>query len=317
MKRLIHAALLGLFLLLPVSASASDGYVTVDLSLRAGPDTSYPLITILPAGTPVSVQGCVDGYSWCDVIADSDRGWVSAEYLEFTYQSQPVYINDYGPRLGIPIVSFALGVYWDSYYRTRPWYNRRSYWASRPQPVYRPLRPRPPGLRPPPPRPRPPVIQPPRPRPPVIQPPRPNPGSGGNRPRPEIQPPRPNPGSGGNRPRPEILPPRPNPGSGGNRPRPEILPPRPNPGSGGNRPGPGNGGGRPPPPNPGNGNGGRPPNPGGGNGGRPPNPGNGNGVKPAPNPGGNRPQRPNNPAPQARPAPQDKSKDKSKDNGGA
>jgi uncharacterized protein YraI len=277
MKRLVHAALFGLFLLLPLCASASDGYVTVDLSLRAGPDTSYPLITILPSGTPVSVQGCVDGYSWCDVIADSDRGWVSAEYLEFTYQSQPVYINDYGPRLGIPIVSFALGVYWDSYYRTRPWYNRRSYWASRPQPVYRPLRPRPPGVRPPPPRPRPPVIQPPRPRPPVIQPPRPNPGSGGNRPRPEIQPPRPNPGSGGN------------------------------------RPGPGNGG-RPPPPNPGNGNGGRPPNPGGGNGGRPPP---GNDVKPAPNPGGNRPQRPNNPPPQARPAPQDKSKDKSKDNGGA
>ena len=244
MKRLIRSALLGLFLLLPVAAFAADGYVTVDLSLRAGPDISYPLITVLPTGTPISVQGCVDGYSWCDVIADTDRGWVAAQYVAFTYENQPVYINDYGPRLSIPIVTFSVGVYWDSYYRTRPWYRNRGSWISRPPPHYRPLPPRPPGLRPPPPRP--PVVRPPpRPRPPTVRPP--------PRPKPPVTPPP--------RPKPPVTPPRPRP--------PTTVPPRPNPpGPGpGNRPGTGQ-----PPPRPGNGNNNGGPPPGSGNGNRPGNP---------------------------------------------
>lgn len=73
MKRLTRFALASLSvasLAFPALAQAqADGYVTGNVDLRAGPDLGYPLIALIPAGTEVSVQGCTDGWEWCDVIA--------------------------------------------------------------------------------------------------------------------------------------------------------------------------------------------------------------------------------------------------------
>jgi uncharacterized protein YraI len=197
-----------LLLCLSSTVFAADGYVNADVNLRAGPGTDYPAVTVIPRWTGLQVQGCVDGYSWCDVVVGSERGWIYAQYLQFVRDNnEPVYLNDNGPQLGIPVVTFTVGTYWDSYYRTRPWYRQRGYWVGRPPPIYRPLPsrppwnrppPRPPITRPPPPRPRPPIDSGPGGRPPVVNPPprpRPPPGTGpGGRPPP-------NPGNGRPRPR--------------------------------------------------------------------------------------------------------------------
>jgi uncharacterized protein YraI len=221
MRRLLQYAL-ALFACLALPAFAADGYVTGNVNLRAGPDTQYPVVTVVPLGTAVSIQGCTEGWEWCDVVTMGTRGWVSGGYVQYTYQDQRVIVRDNGARVGIPIISFVIGAYWGSYYSDRPFYRQRDYWYHRPihRPIHRP--PPRPIVRPPPPRPRP-------------------PGNGGHRPHPG---PGPGPGT--------------RPPGNGNRPGPGTRPP--GPGNGGTRPpGPGNGPGNGTrPPGPGNGSGPRP-----------------------------------------------------------
>jgi uncharacterized protein YraI len=140
--------LLGLSALAPTRSDAADAYVIGTVSLRAGPDIGYPSIMTLPAGMPVSVYGCTDGWEWCDVQAEDNRGWVSGQFLQYDYQNQRVLLPDYGARVGIPIVAFVLGAYWDQHYRSRSWYRDRDSWSHRtfahrppPRPTMQPSRP--------------------------------------------------------------------------------------------------------------------------------------------------------------------------------
>jgi uncharacterized protein YraI len=134
MKRLVWSALATLSLAIPMLAYASDGYVTGNVNLRAGPDPGYPLVDQLPAGTEVNVQGCTDGWEWCDVINDGDgsRGWIAGNFIQYEYQDQPVLLPEYGADIGIPIIAFSIGAYWDNYYRGRPFYGDRASWYNRP-----------------------------------------------------------------------------------------------------------------------------------------------------------------------------------------
>jgi uncharacterized protein YraI len=199
---------------LPVAALAQTFAVTTTaVNMRAGPDMSYPLVARVPAGTSLSVGGCLNSFTWCDVYAGDLRGWVYASYLTYPYQSSVVPIYSYGPALGLPIIAFSIGTYWDNYYRGRPFYSNRNYWYGRPwQPP--PQRFRSDWHAPPPPAYHPPAYHP---------PPGPPPGHGGYRPP-----------SGGNHPPP----------SGSNHPPPSAgnHPPP----SAGNHPPPS--GNRPPPP---------------------------------------------------------------------
>ncbi len=176
----------------PTAALAQLAYTTTTVNMRAGPDPSYPLVLRVYPGTQVNVIGCLDNWIWCDVGVGPDRGWVFAQYLAYPYQGQRVPIYGYGPTIGLPIVTFTIGPYWDNYYRNRPWWNQRSYWYQRPPPHY--YRPPPPSYRPPSYRP-PPHGGGPPPRPPGGgRPPPPPPGGG--RPPPQPKPmPMPKPGA--------------------------------------------------------------------------------------------------------------------------
>ena len=115
----------------PSIAAAQDAVVTADLNMRAGPSTSFPVVDVIPERAPVDVHGCLDGYSWCDVSSLGNRGWVSANYLSYAGGGGYVPLIEYTSEIEIPIISYSVGPYWDTYYRNRPWYGRRALWNDR------------------------------------------------------------------------------------------------------------------------------------------------------------------------------------------
>ena len=235
---------------LPVLANAQEARASKWVNMRAGPARDYPLVASFGPGSPLAVQGCTDGFGWCDVIGPNGaRGWIYAGNIVYPYQSADVPIIGYGALIGLPIVTFTIGSYWGNYYRGRPFYGSMPRWAHHRPP------PRPPAFRPPP---RPPGIRlpPGDHRPPGGM----RPPGGDHRPPTGVRPP----GGGGGQP--------PGAGGGGGRP--------PGAGGGGGRPpGAGGGGGRPP----GAGGGGRPQGGGGGHQG-------GGGGRPGGGGGGQRPE---------------------------
>lgn len=109
MKHPVLAWLTALLLAAPVFAHAADGFATANVNLRAGPDTSYPLIATIPVGSQLAIQGCTDGWGWCDVVAFGNRGWIAGNYLQYNYQNQRVLVPAYGAQIGIPIDRQLLG----------------------------------------------------------------------------------------------------------------------------------------------------------------------------------------------------------------
>jgi uncharacterized protein YraI len=122
-------AVAALSLFTSASAFASGGYVRGNVQMYAGPDYGYPGVFMLSAGSPVAIEGCIDGWSWCDVEVGDNRGWVPGGYLQEEYGGQLVLIPSYGVQIGIPIVTFVFGTYWNDYYRNRPWYGQRDRWS--------------------------------------------------------------------------------------------------------------------------------------------------------------------------------------------
>jgi uncharacterized protein YraI len=157
-----HFVLVVVAAALPALATAQEAHSAKQINMRAGPARDYPLVASYGPGTPLAVQGCTDGYNWCDVIAPGNvRGWVFAGNIIYPFQDQERPLQMYGSVVGIPIITFSIGNYWGSYYPNRPWFRDRGRWENHPLPGRPVMRP--------PPAPRPPIARPPIARPPGDQ----------------------------------------------------------------------------------------------------------------------------------------------------
>ena len=140
------AAVLATLVAVPLHAQQS-AYVSKEVNLRAGPSSDYPVVAILGGGVAITVEGCISDYRWCDVSVGAHRGWLYAGNIVYPYQGAGVPLLTYGAAIGIGVVAFSVGSYWDDYYRFRPWYPQRQRWIDRHDPVY-PVHPVHPALRP-------------------------------------------------------------------------------------------------------------------------------------------------------------------------
>jgi len=111
---------------IPAVALAQDqiAIVQLDLNLRAGPAPTYPILTAIPSQQPVTIIGCLDDRTWCDVVWADMRGWVYAPYL--TYQT--VALPQAPPAQLPPPVIFEAETYWTQHYQDQPFFPERDRW---------------------------------------------------------------------------------------------------------------------------------------------------------------------------------------------
>lgn len=117
------------FFAMPEAAfGSSAAYPTTDLNLRSGPSTRFPPVAVMQRGSSVSIHGCVKGYTWCDVSAGPYRGWASAAYLDLAYEGRYYRVPVYAERVDVPVITFEITSYWDTYYDDYDFYVERDRW---------------------------------------------------------------------------------------------------------------------------------------------------------------------------------------------
>lgn len=123
MQRATWWTLLLLTMAAPVMAQDNGGFARSGANLRAGPANAYPRVATVVGGDNLTVYGCIDDFSWCDVRWREARGWLPAGVVEF----------DARDGAFAPVIGFAIDPYWDAHYRGRPWARDRARWRQQAQ----------------------------------------------------------------------------------------------------------------------------------------------------------------------------------------
>jgi uncharacterized protein YraI len=122
----IAAVVAALFPAVVLADAPATGYVGGRTKIYAGPDTGYPVVSMVRRGEGVEIHGCLSDRSWCDVGFMHTRGWMSGRSIlgDSVRGRVPVSTMDnsnYGDT------RFNLDEYWDTHYNGR-YDNRRSHW---------------------------------------------------------------------------------------------------------------------------------------------------------------------------------------------
>lgn len=96
---------------MPSLASAqTTATVVTDLHLRAGPGPGYDVITVMPGGQGVVLEGCLEDSNWCQVTFAGQTGWAYGTYMAFDVAGERVILAEARPRIDIPVITFETAV---------------------------------------------------------------------------------------------------------------------------------------------------------------------------------------------------------------
>lgn len=82
------------------SANAYTSHTTSNVNLRTGPGTQFQSVATLASGLKVEVLSCET--SWCHVVGQGVKGWVSSGYLEKVVVNRPIVVVR--PVIARPII---------------------------------------------------------------------------------------------------------------------------------------------------------------------------------------------------------------------
>jgi uncharacterized protein YraI len=105
MKKFLFPATAGILLALSGAALADTPVSAVtDLNVRAGPGPQYPVIGVLGAGQPATLQGCIANSKWCTIAEAGGPGWVYSDYLTSDFGGNTVVLSQRPADSGIAVV---------------------------------------------------------------------------------------------------------------------------------------------------------------------------------------------------------------------
>jgi len=77
---------------------------STDLNVRSGPGVNYPVVGLIGAGVEVSVVGCIEAISWCEVSTPVGGGWSYGDYLMVAMGDTVVPLYPNLAQVGVAVV---------------------------------------------------------------------------------------------------------------------------------------------------------------------------------------------------------------------
>jgi uncharacterized protein YraI len=108
------------------------GFANASTYIHAGPGQDFPVVAHIPPGADMTIAGCTNGFIWCDVAWNGNRGWIAGRFLDSEFNSQHVNVAEFGHAINLPTVVFDQRNYWRRNYRTYPFYASPTYWTMMP-----------------------------------------------------------------------------------------------------------------------------------------------------------------------------------------